>query len=320
MKYLTLTLLVVTFATVGFSQKRLETVNAVIGDESFIQLFNIIPDENTDEEFRIQTHLAYVEQMLRDKETSHLSHSQQLKRTQVLDLLHEYWTAGVFPNNYDYPGERKPCFIDRDGNICAVGYLVEMTAGREVAEQINERHQYDYIADMHEESVNNWANEYGLSMEECAMIQPSYGGLYPTPDQKVEQPIKPGYGVSSGVLTGVNIAITITNLASRNPGSRTMNYVGLVTGAAQVILGATNIRKDVEYEPMSSFYPSGKSYKAQNNLSYLNIASGSATMITSAVNLFVNQKLNTKRNAFNLYSYPGMNQEMNMGVSFVRNL
>ena len=319
MKYLTLTLLVVTLTTVGFAQTRLQTVNAVIGDESFIQLFNTVPDENTNEQFRIQTHLAYVEQLLRDKETSHLSYSQQLKRAQVLDLLHEYWTAGIFPTNYDYPGERKPCFIDRDGNICAVGYLVEMTAGRAAAEQINERHQYDYIADMNEESVSNWADEYGLSLEECAMIQPSYGGIYP-PQGKVEQPIKPGYGVSSGVLCGVNIAMTITNFANRSPRSNTMSYVGLVTGAAQVILGATNIRKDEEYEPMSSFYPSGKSYKAQNNLSYLNIASGSATMITSAVNLFVNKKLNTKRNAFNLYSYPGMNQELNMGVSFVRNL
>ena len=237
----------------------------------------------------------------------------------MLQLLHEYWNAGVFPNNYDYPGERRPCFIDRNGNICAVGYLIEMTAGRETAETINERHQYDYIADMNEESVKNWAEEYGLTLEECAMIQPAYGG-WPSNNQKVEQPIKSSYGVSSGVLGGVNIAITAINIAGRNPRSNTMSYVGLVTGAAQIVLGATNIKKDVESEPMSSFYPSGKSYKAQNNLSYLNIAAGSATMITSAVNIYLNKKLSTKRNAFNLYSYPGMNQELNMGVSFVRNL
>lgn len=318
MKRLAQTMLLVAVATTVFAQARVQPVNAVIGDESFIQLFNSQPDENTSEQLRIQTHLAYVEHLLRSKDVLHLTAAQQSKRTQVLQLLHEYWNAGIFPANNDYPGERKPCFIDKDGNICAVGYLIEMTAGRKAAEAINARHQYDYIADMKEQSVSEWAGEHGLTLEECAMIQPQYGGPG-WPDAAVEQPIKASYGISSGVLGGVNLAIMVSNVANRNPRSRSLSYAGLATGAAQVILGAMNIQKD-EFDPTSSFYPSGKSYKRQNNLSYVNIAAGSATMVTSALNLYLNRKLKDKRNAVNLYSYPGINQELNLGVSFVRSL
>lgn len=312
--------MLVALATISFAQTRQHTINAIIGDESFVRLFNTLPDGDTDEQLRIQTHLAYVEHMLRDKDVSHLNAQQQQKRAQVLEYLHRYWNNGVFPSNLEYPGERRPCFIDKNGNICAVGYLIEMTAGRQVAEDINKDHQYDYIVDMNEPAVNAWADEHGLTLEECAMIQPAYGGWPTRPDQMVEQPIKKSYGVSSGVLGGVNIGVMLSNVTGRSSGQcRPISYVGFATGAAQVILGITNIKKD-EIDQTSSFYPNGKSYKPQNNLSYLNIAVGSATIVTSALNLYLNKKVKDKRNAFNLYSYPGMNQELNMGVSFVRSL
>jgi hypothetical protein len=98
-----------------------------------------------------------------------------LKRNHLLDLLHDYWTKAVFPRNYDYKAERKPCFIDKDGTICAVGYLVEQTAGREAAETINFKHKYDVVMEMNDEMVDNWINKSGLTKEECAMIQPTYG-------------------------------------------------------------------------------------------------------------------------------------------------
>ncbi|HYF29879.1 MAG TPA: hypothetical protein VD993_02060 [Chitinophagaceae bacterium] len=310
------TILLLVVATIGFAQTPQQRINAIIGDESFIAQFNALPAENTDERLRIQTHLSYVEYLLRNASVSHLTEQQRQNRQQVLELLNEYWTAGIFPSNYDYPGERRPCFIDRNGNICAVGYLIEMTAGRTVAESINERHQYDYIMDMNEEAAVAWASEHGLTVEECAMIQPAYGN----PGNSTDQPIKSSYGISSGVLGGFNTAVMINNFANRNPSrGRTVSYVGLASGAAQIILGISNIRKD-EVNEFGGFYPNGKSYKTQNNLSYLNIAAGSATVITSALNLYINKNVKDKRNAFNLYSYPGMNQQLNLGLSFVRSL
>jgi hypothetical protein len=293
-------------------------VNALIGDISYVRKFQQKPDEHTSEVLRIQTHLSYVEELLREKATYHLNKKQKNKRAAVLDLLNKYWTTGIFPKNYNFEGTRRPCFIDRDGNICAVGYLVEKTAGRKVAEQINKTHQYDYLLDMNEEVIENWANEHGLTLQECAMIQPSYGYL-PT-DQTFNVPIKTGYGIASGFAGGINLGINLINLRSLNfSRSKTFSYIGLISGTSQIVLGLTNVRKDDKEYQING--PSRTiSYKSQNNLSYINIAAGTTTVLTSAVNLFVNRQIKDKRNALNLYSYPDINNKMVAGIAFTRSL
>jgi hypothetical protein len=47
---------------------------------------------------------------------------------------------------------------------------------------------------------------------------------------------------------------------------------------------------------------------------------GTTTMLTSALNLIINSKIKDKRSALNLYSYQGLNNEMNLGLSFARRL
>jgi type I restriction-modification system DNA methylase subunit len=148
MRTILLPLLFTLWASCLLAQEK-NTVNAVLGDESFVQAFQQLPDDNTNEVLRLQTHLSYVESLLRSKPTTHLNSQQKEKRELALQLLHRYWNNGVFPRNYEYT-ERRPCFIDRDGNICAVGYLIEKTVGREVAEEINQKHQYNYLLEMNE--------------------------------------------------------------------------------------------------------------------------------------------------------------------------
>lgn len=293
-------------------------VNAIIGDESYVHQFQTVPDETTSEVLRIQTHLSYVGEILRKKDVYHLNKKQKRQRAIALDLLHEYWTNGVFPKNYDFETSRRPCFIDRDGNICAVGYLIEKTAGRNVAEQINEEHQYDYLVDMNEEVIKNWAKEQGLTLEECAMIQPQYG--YMPADQTFHAPIKTGYGISSGFMGGINLGMNMMNLSNGKLGrSKTLSYIGLISGTSQIVLGLTNMRKDDKQYQING--PSKTvSYKSQNNLSYLNIAAGTTTVLTSAVNLFVNRRIKDKRNALNLYSYPDINSKIFTGIAFTRSL
>jgi len=156
-----------------------DTVNSVLGDVSFEEAFSETPNAMTNETLRLQTHLAHVESLLRSRDTSSLTPELQEARAMNLDLLHEYREAGVFPQNLDYPGERRPCFIDREDRICAVGYLIEMTAGRELAEQVNERYQYDLVFDMDMPELGDWVAHSGLSLVECGMIQPAYG--FPVP-------------------------------------------------------------------------------------------------------------------------------------------
>ncbi|HYK47869.1 MAG TPA: hypothetical protein VEV83_21980, partial [Parafilimonas sp.] len=212
---------------------RKQTVNAILGDVSFIRKFGHQPDARTDEDLRIRTHLEYVEDLLRHKDVSNLSPELRQKRKHSLDLLHDYLTTGVFPRNYDYKDRRKPCFIDKDNRICAVGYLIEHTAGRRFAEDINNKHKYDAILAMNDDMVDSWISSSGLSKEECAMIQPTYG---PPPASSYNY-ISPAYGISSSLLGGVNLSLNTLNAVqlSKGANNKTIAIVGLITGAGQTI-------------------------------------------------------------------------------------
>ena len=102
-----------------------QPINAIIGDESYVSKFGVLPVATNNEDLRIKTHLEYVENLLRKKDVTGLDEAQNERRELLLDLLHDYWTAGIFPRNYDYQNQRMSCFIDKDGRICAVGYLIE---------------------------------------------------------------------------------------------------------------------------------------------------------------------------------------------------
>ena len=156
-----------------------QTINPVLGDVSFVEKYGYQPDANTDEQLRIITHFEFVENLLRQKDVSCLSPTLQQKREHLIDLFHKYKVDGKFPRNYDYDDQRRPCFIDKDNTICAVGYLVEQTSGRKAAEDINARFKYDDLLDMDDALVDNWVAQSGLTKEEVAMIQPTYGPYYP---------------------------------------------------------------------------------------------------------------------------------------------
>jgi hypothetical protein len=154
-----------------------DQINPILGNSSYIAKTGAAPSCFSNEKFRIQTHLLYVEDILRAANTDHLSNEEKTTRMRIIGLLHEYASAAQFPHNYDC-AERRPCFIDRDQNICAVGYLVEQTAGRMVAEKINSKYQYAYINEMNLPELDSWIAVSGLSKTECAMIQPTYSPTF----------------------------------------------------------------------------------------------------------------------------------------------
>ena len=294
--------------------RRSNEINALLHDQSFVAAFGVLPGAFTNEKVRIQIHLSYVENLLRSASVSHLTALQYRNRRLVLDMLNTYWRTGIFPVNADYPGERKPCFIDDKGNICAVGYLVAETKGWNLASQINQLHQYDLIMDMQEPVIEEWAGLYGLSLEECAMIQPMYEPSMTA--QTVAADIKTGYGVSSAIVGGGLLGLNISNFRG---GSKSMSWIGIIGGTAQVLMGATNIRKPGIASGITAWGgPTTITYKAQNNLSYVNIALGSAGIITNAINLAVQRKNKNQKNTFNLYSYPNYANSVSLGFSLRR--
>jgi len=281
------------------------TINSIIGNISYQHKFGEEPSFVTDEVLRIQTHLEYVENILRSKSTSELNAKERSQRLHMLDLLHAYWTAGIFPRNYDYPEETKPCFIDRDGTICAVGYLVTQTEGSDLAQEINDNHQYSEILDIDSPDLLAWINQSGLSIKEMAMIQPRYqiAGGYSY--------ISPAYGSASSILGGANLAISAMNISqlSRFDRSRELQIVGLATGAASTTLGLATLLDDS--------YWNG-SNKGRKNLSMINIAIGTAGMCIAGYSLLTNKKKTHSMASWSLYCYPENEEHVQVGFNFAR--
>ena len=158
----------------------LHTINPVIGDASWIAAHGEAPRADCDEQERIMCHLLYAAEVLSAAPVAHLSESQRANRIQLMEYLREYAHAGVFPDNAGVEGGRRPCFIDEEGKICAVGYLVEQTLGRDVAEQINGRFQYATIGEMDLDFLSEWMSDYGVSLRDLATIQPTYEYMFRT--------------------------------------------------------------------------------------------------------------------------------------------
>jgi hypothetical protein len=288
------------------------SINPLLGDISFVDKFGHQPTATTDEDLRIKTHLEYVEILLRQKEVSNLTPEEQEKRKNILDLLHVYWTTGIFPRNYDHIDKRVPYFIDKDGKICAVGYLVEQTADRQSAEKINDIHKYDKLLAMNDHTLESWIRTSGLTKEECAMIQPTYG---PPPTYNYNY-FSPQYGIASSVLGGVNLSLNTINAIQISKGThnKTIPVISLLTGTGSIIYGAYNFPK----EDWSGMY--AKTNESQKTLSMVNIGLGTTTMILSVWNLSANRQKKDRSVAWNFYSFPTTERQMGLGFYLTKKL
>ncbi len=283
------------------------SINAVLGDRSFVECFGERPNANTNEQLRITTHLAYIERVLRSKDVAHLSAELRHKRSFLLDKLHQYRINGRFPRNYFGGNGRKPCFIDKHDNICAVGYLVAQSAGYRLAERINTQHQYDLIKDMNMPELTEWVAASGLTLEECAMIQPAYSSISPIPTE---------YAVASVALNGFNIALGIINTEQIVNGSnaKVSPILGAASGIASVVLGSLNLYQEIRY--WGTFFPPVNSpIKVIDPISAANIGFGAASVFLSAWNFFSDTPLvQSQTTTLHLYTAPMPQEQVSMGL------
>ena len=283
-----------------------QPVNAILGDISFFEKYSSLPTQSASEVLRIQTHLEYVECLLRNAPTAHLTKKQKKNRQKAIENLHFYWTAGVFPENREFLNDRKPCFIDAKGNLCAVGYLIEQSAGREVAEQINARYQYEYLLEMEWNVIDEWIASSGLTKLECAMIQPSYG---PTP---TENYITPGFGYATAVFSGANVALSVMNVSQINRQNQGLftPILGMVLGAGQITLGALNF-PEIQYGWSGSYIN-----EAQRNYALMNVALGTSSVIFSTWSLITRKPDKTRNVSWNVGAFPSNRNQLNVAFSF----
>jgi hypothetical protein len=127
----------------------------------------------------IQFHLEQTEKLLRNRNVSNLPENLQQQRLKNLNVLHSYWKTGVFPIN-DKHQNRQPYFIDKNNTYCAVGYLMKESGANDIAKEISKNQNYDYLLNIQHPKLMEWIENSGLSINELALIQPGYGGEWPS--------------------------------------------------------------------------------------------------------------------------------------------
>ncbi|NBC04514.1 MAG: hypothetical protein GVY20_12520 [Bacteroidetes bacterium] len=229
-------------------------VNAIVGDKSYLHFFGERPTAKVPDHIRIKTHLQYVEGILRNRQVDHLSEEQQRNRFNYLNHLREYYMAGEFPHNDGHSDSRRPTFISNDGDICAVGYLIEKSLGREIVEEINQKYKYAYITEIDAPVFNHWVESSGFTLRELAMIQPKYGPKVVEKVERNENHIDLSYGISSSVLAGTNAFYHINKPNEPwlfyDPSSN--HWFGLAAGSGSFLLGIINLDNKQSYnEPIN---------------------------------------------------------------------
>ncbi|MGB0166879.1 MAG: hypothetical protein ACPF8V_08510, partial [Luteibaculum sp.] len=131
---------------------------------------------------RIKFHLSEVITRLKAKKGLPFDNSALKNRSKLLLELEHYAAIGQFPTNNKLPF-RNPVFIDDYGVHCAVGYLILASGNGDLAQEINAFNQLDYIQDINNPQLDEWAESHGFLKEELALIQPGY--TYSEPVQPI---------------------------------------------------------------------------------------------------------------------------------------
>jgi len=99
---------------------------------------------------------------------------QRLARKLLLGELAAYRANGRFPKNRHFV-EPTPYFVDAEGTRCAVAHLLDASGESELVQRIAHQRNHARVAELADEArLVAWLDEAGLSLEEAALIQPSY--------------------------------------------------------------------------------------------------------------------------------------------------
>jgi len=149
--------------------------NHHLGDDSFVAAHGRAPTEADTEAARMKLHLQHVRALLAASPATRPELA--ARRAELLGYLDDYIAKGITPKNSTLPW-RSAVFIDDGGAICAVGYLIERSAGRAVAERVAAAHRLDFLEDIAAAmpDVRAWIDGSGFTLRELASIQPGYEG------------------------------------------------------------------------------------------------------------------------------------------------
>jgi len=199
---------------------------------------------------RIRAHFDSVLAELDARDVAALGASQRDNRRMLLATLSAYRDRGVFPHNYDFPGEAVPYFVDHGtGTLCAVGHLLASSGRRDIVDRVARTDNNVRVAQLAGDTAfTAWLDANGLTLAEAAWIQPKYQGPSPvvaTPNRK-HTPVALPVALGASALAGA-----WNTFANANGQSSVATAIGFGSGLAAVGLGASYIGRESVPRAMS---------------------------------------------------------------------
>jgi hypothetical protein len=185
---------------------------------------------------RLRAHFDSVDRELRVADVSHLSAAQKEMRGKLVSWLRDYRNAGRFPENDRFANAMVPFFRDSHGTLCAMAYLIDRSGRGDIVNKIAATRNNAYIQELvYDAELVAWLDASGLTVDEAARIQPTYGGgggviMVNANEDRVSRP----YAILSMGLGSLSMGATGLNLFAP---SRASGGVGLLSGAATLVAG-----------------------------------------------------------------------------------
>jgi hypothetical protein len=199
---------------------------------------------------RIRVHFDSVLAELQMRDVTALDASQRDNRRTLLATLSAYRDRGVFPHNYDFPGDAVPYFVDREtGTLCAVAHLLASTGRRDIVDRVARADNNVWVAQLAGDTAfGTWLGANGLTLVEAARIQVPYVAD-PAPvvaTNRTHTPVALPVAMGASALAGAWNAF-----ANANGHSRIATAIGFGSGLAAVGLGASQIGRQNVPQAMS---------------------------------------------------------------------
>lgn len=195
------------------------------------------------EAVRLRRHFDLVGKALRASDTSGLAHEQRAKRAEMIRWLGDYRNAGRFPENLHDSG-RVPIFRDDAGTLCAMAYLIARSGETGLVESVSRSRNTAYISELVDAPLLvAWLDDAGLSVEEAARIQPTYG---PCDNQPCPPPVPegtkvtPGFGTATVATGGLSVAAFVRSVASP---TRERGWEAVFAGGVETLLGLSEVHR-----------------------------------------------------------------------------
>lgn len=173
---------------------------------------------------RVRAHLVGAEALLDARDVSALSPAQRAARARARERLRAYREAGLFPHNHDFADRRVPYFIDAHGTRCAMAHLVESAGGGAYVEHVARTRNNATVHELADDpELLAWLEDNGLTLEEAARIQPTYGDTCSSPT----------WCLCGGNSGNVSVPVVTTAVVVEHVATSTRATVIMSTGALE---------------------------------------------------------------------------------------